>query len=55
MDASAGESAGQEVRARYVPGWVIVLVLLIVVTLENFLANTFYKEAPQARPVGAAA
>jgi hypothetical protein len=34
--------------------WLMFLIL-IVVTLENFLANTFYKEAPQARPAGAAA
>jgi hypothetical protein len=32
-----------------------MFVILIVVTLENFLANTFYKEAPQARPAGAGA
>ena len=24
-----------------------MFLILIVVTLENFLANTFYKEAPQ--------
>jgi hypothetical protein len=34
--------------------WLMFLIL-IVVTLENFLANTFYKEAPQVRPAGAAA
>jgi hypothetical protein len=34
--------------------WLMFLIL-IVVTLENFLANTFYKEVPQARPAGAAA
>jgi hypothetical protein len=32
--------------------WLMILIL-IVVTLENFLANTFYKEAP--RPGAAAA
>ena len=26
-----------------------MFLILIVVTLENFLANTFYKEAPQAQ------
>jgi hypothetical protein len=34
--------------------WLMFLIL-IVVTLENFLANTFYKEAPQARPAEATA
>ena len=26
-----------------------MFLILIVVTLENFLANTFYKEAPTAK------
>jgi hypothetical protein len=34
--------------------WMMFLIL-IVVTLECLLANTFYKEAPQARPAGAVA
>jgi hypothetical protein len=34
--------------------WLMMLIL-IVVTLENFLANTFYKEAPQPTPARAAA
>jgi len=32
--------------------WLMFLIL-IVVTLENFLANTFYKEAPPAKTAGA--
>jgi hypothetical protein len=34
--------------------WMMFLIL-IVVSLENVLANTFYKEAPKAKPAGAAA
>jgi hypothetical protein len=34
--------------------WLMMLIL-IVVTLENFLANTFYKESPRPSPAGAAA
>jgi hypothetical protein len=36
--------------------WMMMLILLLV-TLENLLANTFYKEAPRptAAPAGAAA
>ncbi len=33
----------------------LMFLILIVVTLENFLANTFYKEAPRADAAGAAA
>jgi hypothetical protein len=32
--------------------WMMFLILMVV-TLENFLANTFYKEAPPARVAGA--
>jgi hypothetical protein len=34
--------------------WLMMLILLLV-TLENLLANTFYKEAPRPAPAGAAA
>ena len=34
--------------------WLMFLILMIV-TLENFLANTFYKEAPAAKTKAAAA
>jgi hypothetical protein len=34
--------------------WLMMLILLIV-TLENFLANTFYKESARPAPAGAAA
>jgi hypothetical protein len=34
--------------------WLMFLILMIV-TLENFLANTFYKETPRAQTAGAAA
>ena len=34
--------------------WMMMLIM-IVVTLENFLANTFYKESPRSSPAGAAA
>jgi hypothetical protein len=33
----------------------IMIVIMIVVTLENLLANTFYKESPRPAPAGAAA
>ena len=33
----------------------LMFLILIVVTLENFLANTFYKEAPRTGAAGAAA
>jgi hypothetical protein len=33
----------------------MMLLILIVVSLENVLANTFYKEAPKVKPVGAVA
>jgi hypothetical protein len=33
----------------------MMLLILIVVSLENVLANTFYKETPKVKPVGAAA
>jgi hypothetical protein len=32
-----------------------MFLILIVVTLENVVANTFYKEAPRAKMAGAAA
>ena len=31
-----------------------MFLILIVVTSENFLANTFYKEAPRSNASGAA-
>jgi hypothetical protein len=34
--------------------WLMILILIIV-TLENFLANTFYKESARPNPAGAAA
>ena len=34
--------------------WLMFLILMIV-TLENFLANTFYKEASAAKTTAAAA
>jgi len=34
--------------------WLMMLILIIV-TLENFLANTFYKESPRPSPAGASA
>ena len=34
--------------------WLMILIL-IVVTLENVLANTFYKESPRPATAGAAA
>ncbi len=46
----AGKLKDAEATARY--GFeafpFLMLLILIVVTLENFLANTFYKEAPKA-------
>ena len=30
-----------------------MFLILIVVTLENFLANTFYKETPRSKTAGA--
>jgi hypothetical protein len=33
----------------------MMLLILIVVSLENVLANTFYKETPKVKPAGAAA
>jgi hypothetical protein len=45
----------KETYARF--GWELfpslMFLILLVVTLENFLANTFYKEAPQSKAVGA--
>ena len=32
-----------------------MFLILLVVTLENVLANTFYKEAPAAKKAAAAA
>jgi hypothetical protein len=54
----AGKLKDVEATARY--GFeafpFLMLLILIVVTLENFLANTFYKEAPRAaEPTRAAA
>ena len=34
--------------------WIMILIMIIV-TLENLLANTFYKESPRPSPAGAAA
>jgi hypothetical protein len=34
--------------------WMMMLIMILV-TLENLLANTFYKEAPRSAPAGAAA
>jgi hypothetical protein len=31
----------------------LMMLILFVVTLENFLANTFYKESPRPNPAGA--
>jgi hypothetical protein len=33
----------------------MMMLILLVVTLENFLANTFYKDAPRPAPAGATA
>jgi hypothetical protein len=56
--AEDAQSFQQKVeRARYgyeAFPWLMFLILLVV-TLENFLANTFYKETPQPAPAGAAA
>ena len=32
-----------------------MMLILLIVTLENFLANTFYKESARPAPAGAAA
>jgi hypothetical protein len=50
--AEDAQSQNQQVALRYlgheVFPWLMFLIL-IVVTLENFLANTFYKEKPKAK------
>ena len=48
-DVQALEKAEGIERRGYEVFPYLMFLILIVVTLENFLANTFYKEAPQAR------
>ena len=53
----AGKQKDAETKARYgIEAFpFLMFLILIVVTLENFLANTFYKEAPRPGVAGAAA
>jgi len=52
-DAVAHTKMDKLVRFGYeVFPWLMFLILMVV-TLENFLANTFYKEAPRAKTAGA--
>jgi hypothetical protein len=54
-DADAHKEKEKLTRYGYeVFPWLMFLILLIV-TLENVLANTFYKEAPAAKTKTAAA
>jgi hypothetical protein len=48
---SQAEKVGRAIRGYEVFPWLMFLIL-IVVTLENFLANTFYKESPKAKTAG---
>jgi hypothetical protein len=48
-DVEATERYGREIFP------FLMFLILIVVTIESILANTFYKEAPRAQPAGAAA
>jgi hypothetical protein len=48
-DVEAMERYGMEVFP------FLMFLILIVVTIESILANTFYKEAPRAGAAGAAA
>jgi len=52
-DAVAHKKIERTARFGYeVFPWLMFLILMVV-TLENFLANTFYKEAPRAKIAGA--
>jgi hypothetical protein len=54
-DAVAHKEEEKNARFGYeIYPWLMFLILMVV-TLENFLANTFYREAPQAKAAGAAA
>jgi hypothetical protein len=54
-DQKALEKEEGIVRRGYEAFPYLMFLILIVVTLENFLANTFYKETPRAGAAGAAA
>ena len=52
-DAVAHKKIEKTARFGYeVFPWLMFLILMIV-TLENFLANTFYKETPRAKTAAA--
>jgi len=53
-DAVAHKEEERKARFGYeIFPWLMFLILMVV-TLENFLANTFYREAPQAKAAGLA-
>ncbi len=53
QDVQAYRTAERVSRFGYEAFPWLMLLILIVVTLENFLANNFYKEAPRATPTAA--
>ena len=48
-DVQTMENVGQIARLGHEIFPLLMFLILIIVTLENFLANTFYKQAPQGK------